>query len=368
MNLETRAFQSGDERGIVALLENVFNGWPNGHVGVDSLDHWIWKYRSDGHEGDVVVTLDGDRIIGCHHGTCFVLRMGTRLFRSTYGSDMAVHVDYRGNRISRVQTDLLYSLRSQRGVESVLSLASNPRNIASLEKRWPRFPFHLENLVLIFDIDLHLKMIPMERSLLMKYGFLGVSMLNNLINRRKLVHLVYSFESLVHFDERFDAFLDSVNSGYDFMVGLSSEYLNWRYCDERAGEYLVHAVFSGTDLKGFYVLGFNRTIPGYPIGYVMDFLCLDDADLENALMNDLLDTVRKMNINIVNFLGVKNGRYEKLFNGFGFVNSLIDFHLFYKYFEEKDPFAVLSGVSSDRVYFSWGVHDTLPSGLPTYQE
>ena len=60
------------------------------------------------------------------------------------------------------------------------------------------------------------------------------------------------------FDERIDEFWKIVNDNHDFILERGREYLNWRYCDFRAGEFIVEQAEEDGKILGYIVYNINR--------------------------------------------------------------------------------------------------------------
>ena len=59
--------------------------------------------------------------------------------------------------------------------------------------------------------------------------------------------------TLRQFDGRHEPFVTEALSQFDFVADRSLEYLNWRYCDERGGPFIVRAAEQDGHLLGFAV-------------------------------------------------------------------------------------------------------------------
>ena len=355
---KTRVSKEQDIYGILGLLEETFPSWPNKELDIASRDFWKWKYQESPKGSDIIVTESEDKIIGCHHGPRFNLLINGSLLLASYGTDMAVSVDHRNKGISRQQVEKLREERIQNDVGYALVLASNPFNIESLAKRQPRFPYELRNLVKISDVDMFLNYFDVKNPNLVKYGVAIFKKINTLIYpKSKLPE--YKTEIISFFGEEIGAFWDKYSANYDFIIERKRNYLNWRYCDNRAGKYFVFQVTKGNEVQGYSVTSVSRKVSEHPVGFIVDLHALDEA-CARVLVHSMNDWFEKQSINLVNYLNIKGHPYEKILFEYGFVDSRVKFNLFYKIISGEDKIASLGDSSPSRVYFSWGDHDTLP--------
>ncbi|MFQ6077489.1 MAG: GNAT family N-acetyltransferase, partial [Candidatus Bathyarchaeia archaeon] len=97
MSFEGRPYQEGDEKGIVELLNLVWDGWPHLDLDCSPLEHWRWKYKANPIKKRFIMVAESDgRIIGCHHSIPVHIKVGDETLFCTTGADLAVHPGYRG--------------------------------------------------------------------------------------------------------------------------------------------------------------------------------------------------------------------------------------------------------------------------------
>ena len=358
---------SGEEFAITSLLDKVFKGWPPMQICCTSLDHWRWKYQGSHFKSNIVVTEEDGTIIGCHHGVTFNVKNSDTTILGTYGTDMAVAPEHRRKGVSRAQVDYLRNLRQRDGVQVALVLASNPYNIESLKKRSPQFPHRLKNLVWIKDVNRFLEHFDIKNKSLIKYGVLGSRVINRVFSGPKDVNTGLSVVDVKRFDERVDDLYDEVSQEYKFITERYMDYLNWRYCDERAGDYRVKIVEDDDRILGYVVFGLNSLIRDHPVGYLMDLhVPKTRPEVAHTLIAESVNWFNSHKVNLINCLLVGGHWHEKILNQHGFFDSRIKFHLFYKPLIQAIDFSELQYYTPDEVMFTWGDHDTLPSKPPEY--
>ena len=371
MNKEytVRLYHPGDELEIVPLLRLAFDGWPHLDMERSSLDHWRWKYGDNPVKPMcITVAISQNMIIGCQHSVQVRIRIGDEAFLCGIVSDLAVHPDFRKMRVHTRMTDVRTELKKKAGVSLTYFMSGNPIVIKAYSKKRPQFPHPVKNLVRIRDINAHLTAMPVDNARLMRLGFHVANFINDLRNSfgGPLSHAsCLSISDVKRFDDRIVDFWKRVSAHYSFILERSREYLNWRYCDPRAGAFVVKAAEEDGQYIGYSVLKINKYLEDYPIGFIVDLLTLPDRlDAVEALVADAVKYFDDNNINIVNYLVVKSHPNESVFKRYGFLDSRIKLHLFYNTKELVEEMRMLKALPSSRIHFSWGDHDSLPVRIP----
>lgn len=364
-----RPYQLGDEEKIDSLLNLVFKGWPKIDLDCSSIEHWRWKYKDSTEKSYIVVTEIDENIIGCHHGMTFRIKFGDKFIKCHYGADMAVHPSFRRRGISNRQIEFLNTLRRKGGIDVVLMIA-NPNTLDNLSRKFPRLPFTVLNLVKIKDIGKQLDNIPVQNPWLMRMGFSVQKLLwnlSNLINRQDEVPPQLQIREIGLFDNRIDSFCREILNNYDFIFVRHREYLNWRFCDPRAGDFVVRQAEENEDVVGYSILRINKYKKDYPIGYIVDLHALQGRDdVVGALVADAVSFFENNDVNIINCQVVKGHSHAKILKRNGFFDSQIKIHLFYSILGHKEFSKILEKILAGKVYLSWGDHDGLPVDVPRY--
>jgi hypothetical protein len=370
--LLVRPYRPGDEEGIVELLQLVFGEWPSLEISVTPLEYWRWKYNENPSGKNITsVALDGDRIVGCSHGIPFWLRVGSSSVLAYNGTDVAVHPDNRRMKLRNRMMETKFELAKGAGVRYAIVTSSNPILIESHKRHDIPFPHRILNLTRIRDINLQLSAMPMKNAWLMKTGFKmmkAYTTLRNAISGSRFEKPGLKATDIDRFDERIDEFWSRASPGYSYIVERSQEYLNWRYCDPRGGNFIVKTIEEEEQILGYEVLGVTYRLEEYPIGYVLELLALPDRpDAADALVKEALDYFDSKKVNIVNYQVVGGHPYEGIFKGRGFLNSRLVFHLFYQTLAAEDTLSEVGHRPAREFFVSWGDQDVLPSRIPNYE-
>lgn len=362
----------GDEQGIVDLLEKAFNGWPSHEPGCPPLDHWRWKYRDDDIRTRLIcVALHEDEIVGVKHAVPLKVKLLDETRPCGIGSDVAVHRKMRATGIRNKITAPMDRMKKEYGLQYIYSITSNPVAIKILSKTQSLFPVTLTNLTRIKDIDHQLQAMPMKNAWLMKQGYRGTKLLNtirNLALKPEKTDEETQVRDVTCFDERINEFYEAAKDHYDFIVERSMEYLNWRHCDPRAGDFTVkQAEDTEGNIQGYTILATTRSKTDYPVGCVVDMMTLPDRyDVADLLLQEATDFFDGQDVNIAISLIVQDTPYMKIYQKHGFLNSRIQPKMFYYPLTDKDEFKKLRNTPPRRIHFSYGDVDSLPSKLPQY--
>jgi len=373
-DITIRQYQPGDEEEIVELLRLVFDGWPKFDVSLTRLDHWRWKYLDNNFKRNIIVLGEKDgRIVSVNHNFPVRIKIGEKVCLCCYAADTAVDPEYRRMGLTKKMYELNISMKNDAGIQFDYFVTSNPFLIKSFSKNYYSFPFPVLNLVRIKDIKKQLEAMPIKNAWLLKLGFYITRLLNDIRkignNSDPKKHDTRIIE-IDRFDHRIHDFWDILSNQCDFIVGRRGDYINWRYCDPRAGNYFIKQAEDGEGrILGYSVLGINRYLEEYHIGYIIDLLTTPDRlDVADALTADAVRFFNDQKINIVNALVFKNHPHERILSRYGFLDSRIKLQLFLrKGVIEMNELDKLKTYSPGRMHFSYGDIDSLPVDVPGYR-
>ena len=324
-----RKYKPNDEYQIISLLREVFDEWPKIDLECSPIDYWRWRYLDTPIKiNNTVVAENEEKIIGTLHGTALNVKVGKNNYLGQVGSDAAVHPDFRRLGVYTNLSKLKSKMHEEYGYQILYWLTFNPiilNSHAWEEREVFSFTHPLTSLIRIHDVDSHLKYNSYKNhDLVLKYGYLG----SKTINRIKYKKTSEEFNGIkVHeitrFDNTINAFWETVKQHYVFSVNKTDDYLNWRYCDNRGGEYRVLLAREDGKILGYCVYKINHFIKEYPVGYIIEVLAFPNReDVVKTLIDEALKRLDSMKINVVHAKTVKENSYENIFKQFGFVDAL----------------------------------------------
>ncbi len=318
---EVRLYRPGDEEEIIPLLKLVFPGWRG-------IDFWKWMYEENYLKTNLitVATAEG-RVVGASLSIPLRIKIGEGTYLSTYGSDVAVHPDYRRMGIHNRMVELKKELMVRNGVRINYAHTFNPIVIEHFVRGREEnieLPHPISFYRRITDIDMHLDKEGSGRRWLKKIGYktlrAGSGIRYGSGRGRRPEGLRIS--KIERFDEGMDAFWGEVSGHHAFIVERTSSYLNWRYMDPRAGEYVALRAEEDGRVLGYTVLSVRRPEGGdYPVGNITDLLTLPRRlDVAGALVGEALDHFSREGINVVECLFPRRHPYGRVLKGHGFMD------------------------------------------------
>jgi hypothetical protein len=123
----------------------------------------------------------------------------------------------------------------------------------------------------------------------LRMAWWGSQMLAARVRRRRRPQRLsdFSLTTITRFDERVTALVEDAAPTFDLMRARDVDWLNWRFCDPRAGHFTVRVAQEGDDLLGYAVSKNNRG------AQLADLLVRPGRlDVAAALLQDTIDRAR----------------------------------------------------------------------------
>ncbi len=121
--------------------------------------------------------------------------------------------------------------------------------------------------------------------------------------------------TLAAFDERFEPFWERASAGWDVIPVRSVEFLNWRFCDPRAGTFPVRAAEVDGELAGYAVVHAVGSR-----GHIMDLLALPGRlDVVRTLVSDAVRQLGRAGTAAVECWMLREQPYARVLRQAGFV-------------------------------------------------
>jgi len=361
-----RPYSPGDEEAIVHFLRLPFEGWPRFDISCSPLDHWKWKFL----DNPLKLTISSlcvkeGKIVGCLHGIPRMVKIRDRLLLCASGADAGVHPSFRRLRLFDKMDGLTKQLMTKSGVVLFYAVSSNPviiKYCSWAEHIFARSPLEY---VRIIDVSLHLKTTSNKHPHMRKY-FLGLlKVLSRLETSTPTIQPKdeeFHISRISSFDDRIEDFWNMVKNHYAFIIERRKNYMNWRYCDSRGGNYTIRIAEKKGEqgIMGYVITRINKYQRDYPVGYIVDLLTLPQRlDVAYALMRDALRDLDEQKTNITKCLIIKGHEHERIIKRCGFLNSRRKIGLVYR------PHATISqqngffNIATDRVHLVYGDYDDI---------
>ena len=321
---QIRSYELGEEQEIVELLSEVFVEWKA--RGDSAIDHWRWKYQDTPLGPQFVsVALKDDEIVGVSHDLQLYVKVGDDVIRSVYSTDAAVHPDHRRRGLNNRMRDLRKLHREgtdfrYRYTTNKILIERNKRKIRENDDPAFLFPIDVNRYLLINDIGLHLEKKRTDHPWLNKIGYLS----------RKAISSLYS--TRMNFDSsrvviregidyvQADRLWDKIKQNYKFIIVRNKEFLEWRFMDPRAGEYIVLSGYIDGEYSGYIVVSIDHETLDYPMGNIIDFFTEGNMLVDRSLIHNGLKWLNERGVNAVSTYAVKDSHVSQLLDMFGFID------------------------------------------------
>ena len=357
MDFETRYYIPGDEKGLVKLLQATFHEWPNVDVD-DPVDYWVWKHLDSPSGASIVnVALKDNMIVGSHHNTPHNIKIGERTISASQATDLATHPNFRRMGVNRS----IGEHNIEHGRDDIFFtywVTVNPI-VKKLNRSGGNFEFPrpISNLIHIENVNRYLEKKNIENKFLYQFKYSVQKFLSGL--RKKPNNLVdCEIVKISHFTERIQVFWDTIKTSYDFTFELSTDYLNWRYCDHRAGKYEVYSAEKEGEILGFIVTRVNRIDVENPQGFVVELIVAPGrSDVANALLKESVYNLLAEGVNEIFTWVVEKNFLERAFLENGFIKLRQDISTFYNFTKVEDLVTQFQSAHPERLHFSYGSTD-----------
>ena len=347
--LDPKDFPRERDGELLELLRRAFNGGPSWFgFGVEPLDHFRWKARDFPGVALLELMEDGDTIIGMHvyhaHG---YLSQGEELI-VLQGADSARDPTYQGRGLKSARRSLrahviamnpwcsykiglgahpLSNRRLGRPAQNELTgnqLLTLVKLISPTRLLWSRLTGRLRRN------DGSDRAVSRTRTVLEAQGIgnrpsrsarikAALALLQATIAspfRRSASAASWTIDTTSQFDERADQFWEQAREQFDVIKVRDREYLNWRFCDPRAGEFIVRTAEEDGALLGYlaFRLEGKRAL-------IADLLALPGrSDVVRSLIDDAVRLAHQNGAYQIRCWSVEGHSYLRELRRAGFAN------------------------------------------------
>ncbi len=166
----------------------------------------------------------------------------------------------------------------------------------------------------------------------------------------------YDIKDISYFGYDAEVFWRKISPNFDLIIERNQEYLNYRYCDSRAGDYKVKAVYRRDEMLGYCVLDLTQRNQAK----ILDFMTLSgEKDAADTLLLHVLDYITENKRNSVILWVVNNSEFYRVFMRNNFVKAKeIRPHLYFNSrVVEMEEWDKIHSLNPKRVHFVLGDTD-----------
>ena len=222
------------------------------------------------------------------------------------------------------------------------------------------FPHETSHMIRVKDIRRHMeekKATTSKIAATIGYSFLdNLNTLRNVVSTNTQGKEELTISTVNQFDDRIDQFWNKVKNSYDFVVERKKPWLNWRYADPRAGQYIIKIAEKDGEIKGYIVLELRQQ-NDYVEGYITDLLTTPkEPTIIEALVQESLKFFDELEINAVHSRVVKGNPQQTALRKCGFIDAPLakPLIIFINWFDDQGEKDHLNVSSPEKIHFSYG--------------
>ena len=154
-----------------------------------------------------------------------------------------------------------------------------------------------------------------------------------------------------------------MKENYVFSIVRDADYLNWRYCDVRGGNFRKYVHVENNEIMGYIVNRVNRIDESHVEGYIVDFLYYPGrSDVASELINASLEYFMDNEVNSVRYLCMSTDSVKELMKMHGFIDLDKKYIpmwrlCFNKDYATREEIEVLFRSGADKININYGDHD-----------
>jgi hypothetical protein len=277
-----RDYEDGDEEQINPLLNQVYK------INRD-LPYWKWEFKGNPRGFNMVLAVDGERIIGHLASLKRMIKMGDSEELASMEVEGVTHPEYQRQGIfvalgKRILSDLK---------KENVSMAYGFPNENAL-------PGHRKlNCVELFKLHIMIRPVNFKRisnkiasnRILGGLYSIGGRLAFKLFYRPRISQIDKDIKIRIvnDFDRRFDEFWEKIKTQHDIILKRNSDYLHWRYKQCPTKQYKIFVAEKDGDIHAWAVV---RTLEKFGLknGAIVDILALPDCE---DIVGNLLSNIEK---------------------------------------------------------------------------
>lgn len=318
-----------DAEGILDLLVETFGSWPLYDIPVSPLEHLRWKFfaREVVRRQQIVID-DGDRIVGLNGFFRQWIKVKGQLRHAHQVLDLAVLPDYQSRGVMSATRRFAVSDR----IPDCDVLFGPQGRAESREKirRTGRWDPAIRPATYLQVFELQGAVVPANRSPGVPWQLCSPS----------------------RFDSRVRSFWEEASEPFDLIPAHEEEFLNWRFCDPRAGGWTLRTAEQDGKLLGYITYRESRGT-----AHVGGLLALPDRlDVVEGLVATMADDCARSGARSVQCWSTAGHPYMPLLTALGLHKKRR--HLRFTIHAENEDFSHLEDRSA-RIHISAGDADLI---------
>jgi hypothetical protein len=306
-------FENGDEKGINALFNSVFNK-------SRSLDYWLWEFSQSPNGFKAFIATENQKIIGHLAAINRKIEIGGDEFSASLEVDGMTQPKFARQGIFIGLGKRLLSEYRKEGTDIVYGFPNENalpghRKMNCIELS----PLHVMIRPVNYQ-NISRKMF--SNGLARFFSSFAQKLTFSLLRRPKKSRLVNGVNIITveKFDDRFDDLWKESKNSHNIILKRDSTYLNWRYKNNPEIEYRIFSAEKEKKILAWIVV---RTLDRFNLknGAIVDILALPDQE-ENvhAMILKAVEFLKQKNVDLLAVSIPRSSLYYGLMKKCGFVN------------------------------------------------
>ncbi len=328
---EFRHCQPNDLPRLLEILEDAYGLWPRFDIDVDPIDHLRWQLESPAAATSVNWVAEvGGRIGSIHIGYARTALLSGAEVSLWYGTDSATSPAFQGRGLySSLRERWLEEARLEHDLFATSPV--NPVVVRALGREEQEVDLGNAVRLRVKVIDAkRLARAPHSSSGLRGNGPLRILAFSCLKHfsflrqqRNRWPTLATKPHRIEQFDQRVDDLWSEVSRQFDFILERRKDFLNWRYCDRRSGDYAVLVSEERSHILGYVAVKMSKGR-----AYLDDlFVAPGRDDVVSSLVESAENYARQRGAAALHCQLVRLHPYNAVLAAHGFVDARLSYNL-----------------------------------------
>lgn len=351
-----REYEEGDEQGILALFDLVFNKKRDVH-------HWNWEFKEIPRGSKIFMAVDNGNVVGHLGALLRRVRIGEEAINGALEVDGMTHPDYtRQGIFVSLGKEMLTKLSKENDVDLVYGFS----NVNAM-------PGHRKlNCMEVLKLPVMVKIINPRRvvskrfknrllaAIVLPFAKFGIFLFQK--ERKPIKAKDFTIMRIYHFDEDFNEFFEVVSKEHEIIMERDVDYLNWRYTKTPREDYTIMVAEKDKKILGLAVV---RIVDMFDLksGAILELFSLPEHEyVLNWLIIKIFDHFKSYDLDLIACSIPRNAKAYDALTDCGFIPCPKRFKpketrlIVYPTSDEID---IKSASNPDNWYITWGDTDVV---------
>ena len=315
-----RAYEKGDEKGILELMKAVY---PEKKYDREKwMRWWKWRYMDNPAGGSRIWVADHDgKIVGSRSVILVKMKIAGETVTASQNTDLMTHPDYRRQGIFSALEKKSFNQLKEEGIPITYSFPSNMSYPGYMKSREFFDTRALRTIINPLNLENLLKRRIKNKFLLKIYTVIGYLFINIFYTTKKPPEVDgLTIKKISSFDGRINDFRKNISNDHEIIVVRDKEYLNWRYVDVPDVDYTIYLAEEDGEICGYIVLGCAKQ--DQLSGHIIDIIApLDCPEIIHSLLSEAIKYFKEERVDVIFCKMIADKTFYKIFRKNGFISS-----------------------------------------------